>query len=234
MTVDSKPGAEALDQIAQRGREIAASMGEFSEIISRRAADAWRDSAPARREAAKAAQHAGHEAAAWSRLAWREQLQPGLRGLWQRRTTLVGLGATLPVARDAALRKMSSAAAEPRRRSGRWGALLLGLVAGAVAGAVAALLATPKAGRQVREELAVVARDAADRARVTARETAQRARTLAGSASDWMPIFQREPIDQPETVPPVEVTPPAPVAPTPARRRASAERPVVSEDEAGA
>ncbi len=234
MTIESKPGAEALDQIAQRGREIAASMGEFSEIISKRAGDAWRDSAPVRREAAKAAQLAGRDAAEWGRLTWRQQLQPGLRGLWQQRTNLAGLAAAVPMAREAAALAVGGTTVEPRRKTGRWGALLLGLVAGVLAGAVAALLATPKAGRQVRQDLAVVARDAADRAKVTARETAQRARTIAGNASDWMPIFQRDASSEPEMAPAVEVAPASPVAPIPARRRVSADPVVTPEQETGA
>lgn len=218
MTIDTKPGAEALDQVAQRGREIAAAMGEFSEIISRRATEAWRDSAPVRRDAAKAAEQAGREAASWGRDAWRTQVQPGILGIWRRRSALADLGATLPAARNVVRQAASAVGIEPRRRTSRWGALLLGFIAGAAAGAVAALLATPKAGRQVREDLAGVARDAAGRAMVTARQTAQRAKTLADGASDWMPIFQRESPADAEPAPTVEATPDQ--APARAKRRA--------------
>ncbi|HEX2193571.1 MAG TPA: YtxH domain-containing protein [Candidatus Limnocylindria bacterium] len=58
-------------------------------------------------------------------------------------------------------------------------AFLLGVVVGAAAGAIVALLTTPKPGREMRDELAVKARDAAERARE--------------EAGEWVPLFQREP-----------------------------------------
>ena len=50
--------ADMADQLAQRGREIAVAVGEASDNVSHRAEEAWKDSAPQRREAEKAARHA--------------------------------------------------------------------------------------------------------------------------------------------------------------------------------
>jgi gas vesicle protein len=57
-------------------------------------------------------------------------------------------------------------------------AFFLGLLVGAAAGAIVAMLTTPKPGREMRDELADKARDAATRAR--------------DEAGDWVPLFQRE------------------------------------------
>jgi gas vesicle protein len=76
-----------------------------------------------------------------------------------------------------------------RREEHRWRSFLLGLVIGAIAGAIAALLTAPRAGREMRDELAARARVAA----TTAREAATTAREAAGSATDWVPLFQRSP-----------------------------------------
>ena len=54
------------------------------------------------------------------------------------------------------------------------------MLIGAAAGAVIAILTTPKPGREMRDELAEKARDAADKAR-----------EAAGGAGDWVPLFQR-------------------------------------------
>jgi len=74
-----------------------------------------------------------------------------------------------------------------RREQRHWGAFFMGMLIGAAAGIVAAMLTAPKAGREMRDELAGTARDAATRAR----EVAGRAREAAASAGEWVPIFQR-------------------------------------------
>jgi gas vesicle protein len=76
-----------------------------------------------------------------------------------------------------------------RKEERRWRSFFVGLVIGAIAGAIAALLTAPRAGREMRDELAARAREAA----TTAREAATTAREAAGSATDWVPLFQRSP-----------------------------------------
>jgi gas vesicle protein len=104
-------------------------------------------------------------------------------------------GAAVPVAKelidDAAVRMGIRARREPRH----WGAFLGGLLLGVIGGLIAAVLTAPKTGREMRDELAGTAKDAATRAREVAstgaREVASRARDAAASASEWVPIFQR-------------------------------------------
>ena len=80
----------------------------------------------------------------------------------------------------------------------------MGLLIGAAAGALVAILTTPKPGREMRDELAGRARDAADKARE------------AAGASDWAPLFQRpegngaaEALPDGEPSPAVDTTPSA-------------------------
>jgi predicted lipid-binding transport protein (Tim44 family) len=155
---------------------------------------------------------------------------PSLNRLWSKRTVALGAaGAAVPVAKelidDAAVRMGIRTRREPRH----WGAFLGGLLLGATAGLIAAILTAPKAGREMRDELAVSAKDAATRARevasTSAHEVAARARDAAASAGEWVPIFQRpeaqgelngETITEPivESIETPEVTPP-----TTARKR---------------
>jgi hypothetical protein len=138
-------------------------------------------------------------------------------------------GAAVPVAKeildDAAVRL----GIRRRREQRHWGAFFIGMLIGAAAGVVAAMLTAPKAGREIRDELAATARDAAKDAGAKAREVASRARDAAANAGEWVPIFQRPDVDteangqpsldEPETMP--EVAPP-PVS----RKRAAASAPV--------
>ena len=66
-----------------------------------------------------------------------------------------------------------------RREQRHWAAFFLGLLIGAAVGAVIAMLTTPKPGREMRDELAERARDAAEKARE------------AAGSTDWVPLFQR-------------------------------------------
>jgi len=125
---------------------------------------------------------------------------PSLNQLWNKRTVALGAaGAAVPVARelidDAAVRMGIRSRHEERH----WGSFFVGLLVGAAAGLIAAILTAPKAGREMRDELAVTAKDAATRAREVAstgaREVATRAREAAESAGDWVPIFQRPETD---------------------------------------
>jgi gas vesicle protein len=175
---------EIQDQLTRRGRAFAEAINAAAETASGRAATTWRDAEPVRRQAAQA----GREALRWGGRTWSREMEPGLRRLWSSRTAALGTaGAAVPVARelidDAAVRL----GIRKRREQRHWGAFFAGLLIGAVAGAIAAILTAPKAGREMRGELAGTARDAATRAK----EVAGRAREAAASAGEWVPIFQR-------------------------------------------
>lgn len=180
------------DSVTKRGRALVTALGEAAEVASQRAATGWRDAEPIRRDAARA----GRDALRRGGRAWREEMLPRLSKLWDRRTMALGAaGAAVPVARelidDAAVRMGIRARREPRH----WGAFIGGLLLGAIGGLIAAILTAPKAGREMRDELAGTARDAATRAREVAstgaREVATRARDAAATAGEWVPIFQR-------------------------------------------
>lgn len=184
------------DNVTKRGRALVAAIGEAAETASDRAATSWRDAEPIRRDAARA----GRDALRWGSRTWRQEMLPGLNRLWNKRTIALGAaGAAVPVARelidDAAVRMGIRA----RRERRHWGSFFTGLLLGAAAGLIAAILTAPKAGRQMRDELAETAKDAATRAReaasIGAREVAARARDAAASAGDWVPIFQRPEAD---------------------------------------
>ena len=201
--------AEVTDTIAKRGRELAAAVGQATEAVAERAEEAWKDSAPQRRDAEKAAREASREAMRWGRRTWEKELRPNLRDLWSRRSAAVAAaGAAIPVGKgivdDAAVRLGVRKRSEQRH----WTAFFLGLLIGAAAGALIALLTTPKPGREMRDELAERARDAAEKARE------------AAGATDWVPLFQRPEdtnggVQAEVTTPPVETELPAePVADT--------------------
>jgi len=226
-------------QVAKRGRAIAAAVGDAAETASEQAAAAWRDAEPMRQEAARA----GRDALRWGRRRWSSDLQPGIDRLWNNRTVALGaVGAAVPVAKgivdDAAIRL----GIRQRHEQRHWGAFFIGMLIGAAAGIVAAMLTAPKAGREMRDELAVTAREAAKDAAGIAREAAKdaagiardvasRAREAAANAGEWVPIFQRpdggaEPpqngqpaIEEPEATP--EAAPPAV-----SRKRSTASAPV--------
>jgi YtxH-like protein len=209
------------DEVTKRGRALVAALGEAAETATERAATGWRDAEPIRRDAARA----GRDALRWGTRTWRKELLPGLDRLWSKRTVALGAaGAAVPVARelidDAAVRMGIRA----RREQRHWGSFFIGLLLGAAAGLVAAILTAPKAGREMRDELAETAKEAATKAREVAstgaREVATRAREAAASAGEWVPIFQRpdgeeslngDPIIDPlaEVIETSETTPPA-------------------------
>jgi gas vesicle protein len=171
--------ADVTDQIARRGREIAAAVAEATETVSARAGEAWRESEPQRREAEKAARRATKEAGTWSRRTWKKDVSPTLRDLWKRRTVAMGAaGAAIPAGRELVEDAAVKLGIRKQRENRHWLAFFLGLLLGAAAGAIVAMLTTPKPGREMRDELAEKARDAAERAR--------------DEAGDWVPLFQRE------------------------------------------
>lgn len=178
--------ADVADQIARRGREIAASVNEATDAVSARATKAWIESEPQRREAEKNVRRASRDALRWSRKTWKKEVRPALKDLWKRRGPAVAAtAAAVSVGREAAEDAAVRMGVMKRREGRHWGLFFVGLLLGAAAGAVVAMLTTPKAGDKMRDELAVRARDAADKAR----DAADKARDGAG---EWMPLFQRD------------------------------------------
>jgi hypothetical protein len=185
--------ADVTDQIARRGREIAEAVAEATETVSARAGEAWRDSAPQRREAEKAARRAGKDAAGWSQRTWKKDLRPALQDLWKRRSVAVGAtAAAVPAGRELVGDAAARLGIRRRSESRHWLAFFIGLLLGAAAGAAIAMLTTPKPGREMRDDLAEKARDAAGRARE--------------EAGDWVPLFQREPTNGDIATPDVATT----------------------------
>ena len=133
-------------------------------------------------------------------------------------------GAAVPVARelldDAAVRMGIRASAE-KRATGDPSSV--GLLLGAAGGLIAAILTAPKAGREMRDELAVTAKDAATRAREVASTSARRSRPAPARPPNWPASGSRsssgprpkelngEPIVEPivDAIQAPEVTPPA-------------------------
>jgi hypothetical protein len=177
--VDKALDARTRDEIAARGRELASAIAETAGTAAERASvaanEAWRDSAPQRREAAKQARQMSRDALRWGRQRWIKQLRPTLKETWDRRV-VTGLGAAgigVPASREIAKQaqiRLGLKRAEERR----WRTFFLGVVLGAIAGAVVALLTAPRPGREMRDELAT------------------RAREAANNAGEWVPLFQRE------------------------------------------
>jgi gas vesicle protein len=175
--VDRVLEADVTETIAQRGKEIAAVLSDATETAAERAQQAWRESAPVRRDAQRNLGRASRDASKWSRRTWSKEVRPQLKDLWKRRTVAIGAaGAAVPAGRE--LVDAAAARLNPRRREQRhWGAFFLGLILGAIGGAAIALLTAPKPGREMRDELAEKARGAAE------------------NAPEWVPLFQREPAD---------------------------------------
>jgi hypothetical protein len=151
-------------EVSRRGEALAESLRQLADEGTMRAAIAWRESRPMRREIRKTMEKQGRELGRWSRDMWRRELRPGLRRVWNRRVAAyTAAGAAIPAGRQ--LIEETAADLGLRRRDERhWGAFLAGVLIGAMAGAVAALLTAPKPGRETRDELAARARDAAETA----------------------------------------------------------------------
>jgi gas vesicle protein len=171
--VDRMVDAKFTQEIARRGQEVAEALAERSADVGVIASEAWKDTKPMRRDAAKRMARASTDAAKWSDRTWRKQLRPTLRDLWKQRTVAAGAaGAAVPVGREL----VDSAAARlgiKRREERHWGAFFLGLLLGAAAGAIVALLTTPKRGDEMRQELGSRADEIATKAR-----------------DEWVPLFQ--------------------------------------------
>ena len=201
--------ADMADQLAQRSREIADAISEASDNVAHRAGEAWKDSAPQRRDAEKAARHVARDAIRWGRRTWQRNLRPELRNLWkQRKVAIAAAGAAIPAGREIVEDAAARAGIRDRRERRHWTAFFFGILIGAAAGAVIAILTTPKPGRQMRDDLAERARDAADKARE------------AAGGAEWMPLFQR---DEETNGGSTTVTPPAPRSTRSESRRAKSE-----------
>ena len=168
--VDKVIEADVTERAARASRDVAAVLAEATSTAADRAGDAWKESAPSRREAAKAVRRASKDTAKWWNRTWRKEIQPGARELWKRRSMALGAaGVAIPASReiidDAAVRLGLK-----QREERHWGAFFFGLIVGAAVGALVAMLTTPKPGTEMREELATRARE----------------------AGEWVPIFQRD------------------------------------------
>ncbi|HJT64793.1 MAG TPA: YtxH domain-containing protein [Candidatus Limnocylindria bacterium] len=151
-------------ELESRAQAIAEAIGQAAEEAAERAATAWRESESARRDAARTLERQGREVSKWWRQAWRKDIRPVLRRVWNRRTVALGAaGAAVPASRQL----IEDAAAEfglrPRQER-HWGAFLAGIVIGGLTGVLVALLTAPKPGAETREELASRAREAAEAA----------------------------------------------------------------------
>ncbi len=173
--IDRVVEARLTQEMTRKGQEVAELLAERGGEVGSMANEAWRDSRPLRRDAAKRLSHATADAGKWSDQAWRRSLRPALKDLWSRRTVAIGAaGAAVPAGRE--LVDTAAARLGLRQREERqWRAFFLGLLIGAAAGAIAALLTAPKRGAEMRQELGA------------------RAEELAARAKDeWVPMFQRE------------------------------------------
>ena len=79
--VDKALESQTREQIAARGREVAAAIAGTAGTAAGRASDiandVWRDSASQRREAAQTAERMRRDALKWGRRAWLKQLTGG-------------------------------------------------------------------------------------------------------------------------------------------------------------
>jgi gas vesicle protein len=173
--IDRVVEARLTQEMTRKGQEVAELLAERGGEVGSVANEAWRDSRPLRRDAAKRLSRATADAGKWSDQTWRRSLRPALKDLWSRRTVAIGAaGAAVPAGRE--LVDTAAARLGLRQREERhWGAFFLGLLIGAASGAIAALLTAPKRGVEMRQELGA------------------RAEELAARAKDeWVPMFQRE------------------------------------------
>ena len=167
--IDRVVDAKITQEMAKRGQDVA-------ETLAERGSDAWRESRPLRRDAAKRLARATDDAAKWSDQTWRRSLRPMLKDLWKQRTLAAGAaGAAVPAGREIVDTAAARLGIRQRQEERHWGAFFLGLLLGAAAGAIVALLTTPKRGDEMRHELGTKADEIATKAR-----------------DEWVPLFQNE------------------------------------------
>lgn len=172
--IDRVVDAKFTQEMAKRGQDVAGVLAERGAEVGELATEAWRDSKPMRRDAAKRVAKASGEAAKWSDQTWRTSLRPFIKDLWKQRTVAIGAaGAAVPVGRELVDTAAERLGIRQRREERHWGAFFLGLLFGAAAGAIAALLTAPKRGDEMRRELTTKADEIATRAR-----------------DEWVPLFQ--------------------------------------------
>ncbi len=181
--VDRALESQVGEQVASRGKEMAAAIAESAGTVAGRASEAageaWRETSPRREEAAKAAGRLGKDAVHWSQETWGSQLGPALRTAWRRRAATLGAaGGALPISKELVDQARIRLGIQ-RREERRWRTFFLGVIVGAIAGALVAILTAPRPGRETRDRLATAARDAAE------------------GAGDWAPLFQRPAITTP-------------------------------------
>lgn len=174
--IDRMVDASFTQELAKRGQDVAELLAERGAEFGSIANEAWRDSRPMRRDAAKRFTRATNDATNWSDRTWRKSVRPTLKDLWKRRTLALGAaGAAVPAGREL----MDTAASRlhlKQREERHWGSFFLGLLLGAAAGAIVAMLTTPKRGSEMRQELGARADEIATKAK----------------DADWVPIFQRD------------------------------------------
>jgi gas vesicle protein len=154
-------------ELESRVQAIADAIAQAAEEAAERAEKAWKESKPVRREAAKTIERQGREVGKWWRHTWRNDIRPGLRRAWNRRTVaLASAGAAVPAVLEDAAAELGI---RPRHER-HWGAFVAGLIIGAITGAAIAILTAPKPGAEVRDEIA------------------SRARDVAESAGEWIPV----------------------------------------------
>ena len=152
------------DEVAQRGQALADAIAQAAEEAAQRASVAWRESRPVRKEVARTIERQGRQVGKWSRQVWRQDISPGLRRAWNRRTVALGAaGAAVPAGRQLIEEAASELGLRPRQDR-HWGAFFAGILIGALTGALVAILTAPKPGRETRDELATRAREAAEAA----------------------------------------------------------------------
>ena len=179
--IDRVSDAKLTQEMAKRGQEVAGIVAERGADVGERASEAWRDSRPLRRDAAKRATRAGADAARWSDRTWKSSVRPMLKDLWKRRTVALGAaGAAVPAAQELVDSAAVRLGLRERQERRHWGAFFLGLLFGAAAGAIIAMLTTPKRGSEMRRELGEKAEEV--RSEISAR----------AKDAEWVPIFQKD------------------------------------------
>ena len=99
--IDRVVDAKFTQEMAKRGQDVADVLAERGAEVGEIATEAWRDSKPMRRDAAKRMAKASGEATKWSDRTWRTSLRPMLKDLWKQRTVAIGAaGAAVPVGRE--------------------------------------------------------------------------------------------------------------------------------------
>jgi hypothetical protein len=99
--IDRVVDAKFTQEMAKRGQDVAEVLAERGAEVGELATEAWRDSKPLRRDAAKRLAKTSGEAAKWSDQTWRKSLRPFIKDLWKQRTVAIGAaGAAVPVGRS--------------------------------------------------------------------------------------------------------------------------------------